>query len=473
MNGEYVFRTISSVIFGLLFAFIVFSNYNNEKNSQQSDQSSRKYQPYVSGFILPTYVITFAILGILSTHWKQAAQEMVSFCFHVFLHISIYYLVLILLLPILRKNICARACATLWIIPNYLYITQQETMELPAPWLVITTPGNLIWFLFFLWIFGFVIILGWKIIEHISFRRHILQDSVPVSDPEILSLWQTTLDNARMRDFGFQLVVSDCVHTPLTIGLWYSRTVVVLPRNSYTPEELELIFQHEIIHIGRGDAWTKFFLIFCTAMCWFNPLMWFAMKTCSEDLELSCDETVLLDANPDTHKRYAMLLLDNASDGRGFTTCLAASVQSMRYRLKRIMQPAVRRSGALVVGFTFFLLCMTNGYVALAYDAKSGQELLSQYGDPSQFTIRPRQENVSAESLVDALSALTFYDMTGNYSFSGMEYVGSCVFTTPKGSLNLILHDHAIRLTVHSKDGYSSAQYYVPEEISWICDSEI
>ena len=55
-------------------------------------------------------------------------------------------------------------------------------------------------------------------------------------------------------------------------------------------EELKLILKHEIVHIAREDSWSKFFLVFCTAMYWFNPLMWYAMKKSAEDMELSCDD---------------------------------------------------------------------------------------------------------------------------------------------------------------------------------------
>ena len=78
------------------------------------------------------------------------------------------------------------------------------------------------------------------------------------------------------------------------IRYWKIRNkVLVLPNKYYTDEELQLIFNHEIIHIARDDVFTKIYIVFCNACCWFNPLMWLANKKCSEDLELSCDTSVL------------------------------------------------------------------------------------------------------------------------------------------------------------------------------------
>lgn len=109
------------------------------------------------------------------------------------------------------------------------------------------------------------------------------------------------------------------------------------------------------------------------------------MKKSAEDMELSCDETVLLNADQNTRKKYATLLLDNVSDNRGFTTCLATSAKSMHYRLKHIVKPEKRLNGAVIVGLVFFVLCMTSGYVALAYDDRSGSEVIYNNNDYSQY----------------------------------------------------------------------------------------
>lgn len=187
------------------------------------------------------------------------------------------------------------------------------------------------WIIFYIWLAGFIIVLTWKTIEHLIFRHRILQPAYPVTSMDILAIWDKVLAEARMEQSKFQLVMSPKVKTPLSIGLFKRTTRVVLPEKDYTTEELELILRHEIVHIAREDSWSKYFLVFCTAMCWFNPLMWIAMKKSAEDMELSCDETVLLNADQNTRKKYATLLLDNASDDCGFTTCLATSAKSMRY----------------------------------------------------------------------------------------------------------------------------------------------
>lgn len=72
-------------------------------------------------------------------------------------------------------------------------------------------------------------------------------------------------------------------------------------------------------------------------MCWFNPLMWLAMRKSADDLELSCDEIVLEGCSSTTRYQYANLLLKTAGDQRGFTTCLSTTASALRYRLKHVM----------------------------------------------------------------------------------------------------------------------------------------
>ena len=62
-----------------------------------------------------------------------------------------------------------------------------------------------------------------------------------------------------------------------------------------------------------------------------------AARKSADDLELSCDETVLAGEDSGSRKRYAELILKTAGDERGFTTCLSATATALRYRLKNII----------------------------------------------------------------------------------------------------------------------------------------
>lgn len=479
MSTEVVLKGFFAGLFSLAFAWSVFSRYDKEIGSESKPEGGQRYLPLVFGGLLPIFL---ALLFILSANFyghEETLKSMLSMCFRIFLHLCVYYIILGLLLPLLRRHISARACAMLWLIPNYLYITEMSYMEIPEPLLIIHASSKLVGTLFTLWIVGFLGVFLWKIAEHLTFRRKLLRNAEPVTDIRILEIFQAEIQDAGMMkpQPKFKLVTSPDVATPLTIGLFKRSTRVILPTMPYSDEDLKLIFRHELIHIGREDSWSKFFMMFCTATCWFNPLMWIAMKKSAEDTELSCDETVLLDADEATRKQYANLILNAAGNDRGFTTCLSASASSMRYRLKSIVNPGKKHSGALIVGLMFFVLCMSSGYVALAYGEETGAKTVYRDYELSNFVADDitvsggvydsKLDNIDAETLTKYIAGLRTQEMTGNYSYSGDDREVSIWYDTPYGVVLLDLHSNHVRVFYLSDELNRSYIYHLPDGTDW------
>lgn len=472
MTAELLSKGFVTLLFSGVFAWVVF-----DRDFESMGSSRQRYLPYISGLLLPTCILTILVCALIFFDAETAVQITLAFCFGVFLHICLYYLLLMPALPFLRRHISARACAMLWMLPNYLYLTQMNYMKLSRPRWVIEAPLALVSALLAVWLAGFLAVLGWKIVSHLIFRAHILRDASPATDPAVLEVWRHEVEYARFRKPKFRLVTSPSVRTPLSVGLFQRSVRVVLPERRYTPEELALIFRHELIHIGREDAWNKFFLVFCSAMCWFNPLMWAAMRRSSEDLELSCDETVLLYSDDNDKRRYAELLLKTAGDERGFTTCLSASASALRYRLRSVVDPRRKHSGAPVVGLVFFLLCMSCGYVALAYGAGSGAERIYQSGTPEEYALYSIRWNDDAygrpaictdeAALHRCLSALRMERIAGNYSFEPEGTSLTLMYGTPEGLLSVVLSDQFIKLVPLYGRVSTTEYYYLPDGVDW------
>ncbi len=366
-TGTYM-RLIIALGFGFAMALRISSRENTESKPISIDDSKQRYTPYLPSCLL-IYVAVFSFFyvplfwGI--TDSSEFAVDIFMTYLNIFFHISIYYALLMILLPVMRKHIGAKARAMLWVIPNYLYLIAINDAMHTEPLVDINISASFAKSMIFVWLAGFLGILTWKTIEHLSFRRTVLQDAYDVSDSEILNVWNRVVKSAGVRKKDYKLVVSPAVNTPVSIGLWNDTIRVVLPEHKYSEDELELVFTHELVHICREDAWSKLFIVFCIAMCWFNPLIWIAMKKHAEEIEFSCDETVLANAGNDIRRKYANLLLDIAGDERGFTTCLSASAKSLAKRLKEITKPARRSSGAIIVAVTFFILFMTCGLISI------------------------------------------------------------------------------------------------------------
>lgn len=333
----------------------------------------------VEPLMLPAFVVMVVVISLVwGRMWRSGGlATALGFTFlGLFLQISLYFLVLLCLMPLLRRHISAQACATLWILPNLMYVMTYARFAGMKPLFLLPIPGPKGQkMLALIWLAGFGGTLLWQLGSHFRFRRSLLKGARPVERVEIRNLYARARGRCEQK-YTIPLLVSHEVQTPVTVGCFRSTAVMVLPKEDYTEEELTLIFRHEFQHIQQADMRTKVFLAFCAAMCWFNPLMWIARKKASEDLELSCDEEVLKGADETVRRRYAELLLRTAGDSRGFSTCLSAGANSLRYRLKNVVAPNRRTGGTLCVVLAVAALFMGTRVFAFAEPVGTVKELI-------------------------------------------------------------------------------------------------
>ena len=182
MSENLTMRLLWAVLVGGAFGWV--AAYGNAQMKKPGTQlgSRPRYGSMAYGIILPIAVLAYAVIEfiVFRGNLELAVQATVSFCFGIFLHISLYFLLLMLALPFLRKRISALACALLWMIPNYLYFI--SNMELSSPLFVFRVPGRLIWVLAVVWLAGFAGVFLFKVISHLRFRGWLLKgvrDALP------------------------------------------------------------------------------------------------------------------------------------------------------------------------------------------------------------------------------------------------------------------------------------------------------
>lgn len=466
------FRLFSFAAISLFVGFALLFRCSDDDGPRSRHDLTPRYQPLMNADQLPLTLVLLAPLGLMIVGPGRTAEFALALCFQSFLHIAAYYALLLPLTPLLRRFISARGCAMLWLLPNFLYLCLNSTLLPDAPAFVLRARGNWVWLVLGLWLAGAIAVFAWNTLSHLRFRRQLLEGARPVTDEEVLDIWQEELDRAQRKPLSLPLVISPHTSTPLSVGLFRSSMQVVLPPRTYTPDELHLVFRHEIVHICRRDSWNKFFLMFCTALCWFDPLMWMAMRRSAEDTELSCDETVLVDADDATRRQYAQLLLTTAGDGRGYTTCLSPAASSLRYRLRSVVAPRRRAAGDILVGLVLFLLLSSFGYVALSYDERTGADIFFG-GDPAGYTLHAVWRDgklldcADPKALADHLSALSLARLTGNYDYRQQDRTTYIFYFDPPrtdmGSLRILLSGH--RCEVSRSSSALFRPYYLPEGV--------
>lgn len=472
-----LFRWATALIFGIVVTYAIWDR-DSEKLSDENEQSPRK--KYTS-FISPTLLIFFFAFLLVITLIDNARLPLTGIfpiLFGIFINISIFFIVLILLLPLLRKYISPKTVAILWLLPNYMYITLQTYMTPAKPTLVIDIGSISLQNVALVWIVVAAFVLAYYLLKHFVFRFRLLHISENVEDSKIRKLWEDTQIEFGKKKANIGIRISDNTATPLSIGLTGLTTVLVLPNTNYSEAELKLIFKHEIIHIIRQDSQTKLFIAFCNAICWFNPLMWVAMKKCTEDLELSCDEFVLEDASKEDKDLYGNLILSTAGNEAGFTTCLSANANALKYRLTNIYKPKRTFGGCIVAGVLMAVMILTSGFMALSYNHQTAGDVFKanvssvsegynwSFGFGQGFSF---YKCISPKTLDNYIMNLKIHDVTGHYDnrYSYSHYLYSH-YETNEGLVIIELNDNEFRYSPLYTEGRKDAHtYQLDESVDW------
>ena len=281
--------------------------------------------------------------------------------------LSLYFLLLLLFLPLLRREFSARLCATLWLVPSFLAAAMNLFLRYRRiPLLVLPLPEGLLEGLGWVWLAGFLAVFGGRCLSDLRFRRELLRDAYPEEDGRVLQVWREVRAELQLEGQEIRLLRAPAAVAPLSLRQGLRQFATVLPERDYPEEALRFLFSHELHHLQRRDIDTKVFLAFCQGLCWFNPLVWLAAARGSDDLELSCDEVVLAGQDDRQRRDYAHLLLESAAEGRGFTTCLSARGRSLRYRLENVLKPRKRRPGTLLLAAVTLAVFLSWGSCAVS-----------------------------------------------------------------------------------------------------------
>ena len=104
-----------------------------------------------------------------------------------------------------------------------------------------------------------------------------------------------------------QIRISSRIASPLSYGLLHP--VILLPKGM-NRDGLPFVLEHEMMHIRALDAWRKLFVLAALCLHWFNPTVFILFLLVNRDMELLCDERVLMQRATSSKRAYALTLLD-------------------------------------------------------------------------------------------------------------------------------------------------------------------
>ncbi len=162
------------------------------------------------------------------------------------------------------------------------------------------------------WITGFTILLGYGIIS--------------------LKMFKGRLHNVQF--YRDNIYFADNISTAFILGIFAPK--IYIPRN-ISENELEYIILHEQKHVKRWDYFIKIVSYVATCIHWFNPLVWLAYFKSTEDMEMSCDESVIRQMGSDIKKDYTNSLLTFATREYAVSMPLAFGEVSVKTRIKNVL----------------------------------------------------------------------------------------------------------------------------------------
>jgi beta-lactamase regulating signal transducer with metallopeptidase domain len=191
------------------------------------------------------------------------------------------------------------------------------------------------------WLFGAAMMLARYVISSVRVRQ-LLRHSQRVLAQEWLSLEQR-VSNA----FGIErpviLLTSEHVDVPITCGVIYPRVVLPSSAGEWTDARKHAVLSHELAHVKRFDAATQWLAFGATVLCWFNPLVWYAVRQMRFERERACDDFVL--ANGARASEYAsdlLAIVSSFGNSDKYRVALAMARRSQfEGRLVALLDPAL------------------------------------------------------------------------------------------------------------------------------------
>lgn len=262
-----------------------------------------------------------------------------------------------------------------------------DTYEAPAA----ITPDDIIHAVY---IIGIIASLGITTASHLK-NRAVYSCALPCTDEKILA----AAEKFKLRR-SVRIKVSDRVISPFTYGI--ARPVIVLPAKGIDSENIDAVLSHEMNHIRSFDVLLKKLALLAACIHWFNPLAWVMLVLTDRDIELACDEAVILSGC--SRKSYACALLNMAEKGAlPYAAGFSVGKNAFSKRITEIIR--MKETGkaslacavllAMIVSAVFitaeetpYTVYITDGTaVESAYDSMSVSAEASEYGVLSNFLI--------------------------------------------------------------------------------------
>ena len=251
-----------------------------------------------------------------------------------------------------------------------------------------------------IWIAGSMIFLGIHLGTYMMYKRQVLHGGILRKDKAIAELLHSLSDELQLKK-RISIIEYSKAASPMMLG--FVRPVLILPAEEYSDEELFFILKHELIHYKRHDVWCKLLFVLANAIHWFNPFIWLMQREAVVDMELSCDERVMLDAGYTTRKAYTETLFSTlhkkCTSKTPLSTQFYGGKRVMEKRFRNILGRSGKRSGFIILLCTFVLVISLGLLIGCSVPVSGSSTSVSEE-ESTKISERIVAENVDVPEIV-------------------------------------------------------------------------
>lgn len=252
-----------------------------------------------------------------------------------------------------------------------------------------------------IWLAGSMIYLGIHVGIYMTYKRQVRHGGILRNDKATMELLHSLSDELQLKKY-ISIIEYSKADSPMVLG--FVRPVLVLPAEEYSDEELFFILKHELIHYKRNDVWCKLLFVLANAIHWFNPFVWLMQREAVVDMELSCDERVMLDAGYTTRKAYTETLFSTlhkkCTSKAPLSTQFYGGKRVMEKRFRNILGRSGKRSGFIILLCTFVLVISLGLLIGCSVSESGSSTNVSEEDERTDISERIVAENVDVPAIV-------------------------------------------------------------------------
>ena len=232
-----------------------------------------------------------------------------------------------------------------------------------------------------IWIAGMIVLLLYGILSYFKCRKMTVQ-AVHMEG----NIWEC-----------------DHLTTPFVLGIVRPRIYIPFHLSA---EEKPYILAHETYHIRRGDPIVRLLAFVLLTFYWINPFVWIAYFLMIRDMEMSCDEAVLLQLGTQIKKAYSNSLLTFATGRKQVTfSPLAYGESGTSGRIKNILdfkKPKVWGSLlAILAVILAAVFCLTSQKTEDDTSASQSEQQVTDSSRNAQAAEEAKQETEAARQAAE------------------------------------------------------------------------